>query len=80
MLLLASLLSCSSPPAPTASPAPDVLLILLDTFQTDTVSPERTPAIHKHASVSWWPQSTWAPSPWTVPSLSHLLTGQEPGF
>lgn len=78
MLLLASLLSCSSPPAPTASPAPDVLLILLDTFRADTVSPERTPAIHQHASQSWWPQSAWAPSPWTVPSLSALLTGQDP--
>ena len=78
MLLLFTLISCSSTPAPETRPAEDLLLIVLDTFRADQVTPNKAPNIHQHAVESWWPRSAWAPSPWTVPSLSALLTGKPP--
>jgi hypothetical protein len=56
----------------------DVLVVILDTFRADHMTPELTPRIWAHAQKSWWPQSAWSPSSWTVPSVAALFTGRPP--
>jgi hypothetical protein len=56
----------------------DVLVVILDTFRADHMTPELTPRIWSHAQQSWWPQSAWSPSSWTVPSVAALFTGRPP--
>jgi hypothetical protein len=56
----------------------DVLVVILDTFRADHMTQELTPRIWSHAQGSWWPQSAWSPSSWTVPSVSALFTGRPP--
>jgi hypothetical protein len=56
----------------------DVLVVILDTFRADHMTPELTPRIWAHAQESWWPQSAWSPSSWTVPSVAALFTGRPP--
>ena len=78
MLLLMQLLACQGETDTSAVEPTNTLVIVLDTFRHDQVHPDIAPNIHRHATESWWPQSAWAPSPWTIPSLSAFLTGQAP--
>jgi hypothetical protein len=58
--------------------APDGLLIIVDTLRADHVTAEGTPTLWAHAQAGWWPEQTWAPSPWTQPSVAALFTGRPP--
>ncbi len=64
--------------SPGTSAAPDGLLIIVDTLRADHVTAERTPRMWAHAQAGWWPEQTWAPSPWTQPSVAALFTGRPP--
>ncbi len=58
--------------------SPDGLLIVVDTLRVDHVTPEGAPEMWAHAQAAWWPEQTWAPSPWTQPSVAALFTGRPP--
>ena len=62
---------------------PDVVLIVLDTLRADHLSQagyplETSPGLDKLAERSVRFENAWAPSPWTVPSTTSILTGQHP--
>ncbi len=62
---------------------PDVVLIVLDTLRADHLSQagyplETSPGLDKLSERSVRFESAWAPSPWTVPSTTSILTGQHP--
>ncbi len=63
---------------PLAAGAPDGLLIIVDTLRADHVTQDLTPTLWAHAQAGWWPEQTWAPSPWTQPSVAALFTGRPP--
>jgi hypothetical protein len=63
---------------PRADGVPDGLLIIVDTLRADHMTAELTPAMWAHAQAGWWPEQTWAPSPWTQPSVAALFTGRPP--
>ena len=58
--------------------ATDGLLIIVDTLRADHVTAAGTPRMWAHAAAGWFPEQTWAPSPWTQPSVAALFTGRPP--
>ncbi len=76
--LLSLWLSCSRPPAP-----PDVVLVVVDTLRADTLGfsgYERptSPHLDALAEQSTWFSRAYAPSTWTLPSVTSILTGLYP--
>ena len=55
----------------------DGLMIIMDTLRADHVG-AYTPNITAHAESGWHGTNGWAPSPWTLPSVSALFTGRPP--
>ncbi|MFG0319807.1 MAG: sulfatase-like hydrolase/transferase, partial [Planctomycetota bacterium JB042] len=65
------------------SPAPDVLLISLDTVRADHLSihgapAENSPSLARFADSAAVFEQAIAPAPWTLPSHASLFTGQQP--
>ena len=82
LAVLATLaLACGEP---THSDPPDVLLVTIDTLRADRVGarraagPSLTPFIDGLAKRGLRFTRTYAPSPWTVPSMASLVTGSFP--
>lgn len=68
---------------PYAASGADVVLIVLDTLRADHLSQygydlDTSPGLAALAAVSTRFDSAWAPSPWTLPSTTSILTGLHP--
>jgi arylsulfatase A-like enzyme len=79
VLALAALLLACSP----AAPAPDVVLVTLDTTRPDRLGvygsrAGTSPVIDAFARESRVFERAWSTSPWTLPSHASLLTGKHP--
>ncbi len=66
-----------------SQPRPSVLLFVADTFRADAMgvhgnSDELTPCLDAFAAENVWFERAWAPSSWTLPSVSSLLLGVYP--
>ena len=78
-LLLITALSCGGEqPTP-----PGVVLIILDTTRADHLSAfgyerETTPNFKRLADEGERYTNAWSHSPWTLPSIASILTGQPP--
>jgi len=62
---------------------PDVLLVILDTVRADHLSSygyarPTTPHLDRLAAEGERYEDAWAQSPWTLPSIATILTGQPP--
>lgn len=85
-LLLLTLLGCSpsSPSTPSQQPQRgDVVVIVLDTLRADVLGQygyplPTSPGLDRLARTSTRFEEAYAPSPWTVPSTSTILTGLHP--
>jgi arylsulfatase A-like enzyme len=63
--------------------APNVLLLVVDTLRADRVGaygarPSRTPNLDRLAASGIVFRHTWAQAPWTLPSVTTILTGRYP--
>jgi len=63
--------------------APNVLLLVVDTLRSDRLgsygaSPTRTPNTDALAATGTVFRRTWAQAPWTLPSVTTILTGRYP--
>ena len=67
-------LACPGPPKPPRH----LLLISVDTLRADRVDAERMPRIHRLAQKSDRFERAWATAPFTLPSISTMLTGRDP--
>jgi arylsulfatase A-like enzyme len=67
-------LACPGPPEPPRH----LLLISVDTLRADRVDAERMPRIHRLAQKSDRFERAWATAPFTLPSISTMLTGRDP--
>jgi arylsulfatase A-like enzyme len=68
---------------PYREDGPDVVLIVLDTLRADRLSQygykqATSPGLDRLAATSTRFANAYAPSPWTVPSTTSVLTGQHP--
>lgn len=62
---------------------PDIVLIVLDTLRPDHLSQygyalDTSPGLASFAKVATQFNNAWAPSPWTLPSTTSILTGLHP--
>jgi arylsulfatase A-like enzyme len=77
--------SVSPPPAASASPHPNVLVILVDTLRADHLTPygyrrDTSPEIKRWiADRGAVFEEAYSQAPWTLPSVVSLLTGRYPG-
>lgn len=60
-------------------PRGPVVLITIDTLRADHVGPKLAPHLDRLASEATWAGRAISPSSWTVPSMSSLFTGFQPG-
>jgi arylsulfatase A-like enzyme/Flp pilus assembly protein TadD len=74
-LLLAG---CSHAPPPASVPAPNVLLITIDTLRADRVSPSLTPAFESVAARGARFTTARSAVPLTLPSHASIMTGELP--
>jgi len=79
LLLLAAALA---PPSCGRQPAPDVILVLVDTLRVDRTSlpgggPPTTPALADWGRGGTRYSQAIAPSSWTLPSIAALFSGQD---
>lgn len=78
--LLFALFGCAGPPA---TPEPGVLLVILDTVRADHLSAygyarETSPNLDRLAAEGERYERAYAQSPWTLPAIATILTGQPP--
>ena len=85
LLALLALAGCGPRAAPAAPPgAPNVLLITIDTLRADRLglygyARPTSPELDRFAQSAVVFEDAQASSPWTLPSLASLLTGEDPG-
>ncbi len=77
----AAVVGCGNSPAPTTAPAPDVILVTLDTTRADHLGvygyPRNiSPSIDHFAADSVTFQRAWASGAWTLPTHASMLTGK----
>lgn len=70
-------------PAPHRADGPDVVLIVLDTLRADHLSQygygdDTSPGLARLAAHATRFDEAYAPSPWTIPSTTSILTGLHP--
>jgi arylsulfatase A-like enzyme len=63
--------------------APNVVLLVVDTLRADRLgsygaSPTNTPNLDRLAATGTVFRNTWAQAPWTLPSVTTILTGRYP--
>jgi len=58
--------------------APNIVLVMVDTFRADHLSPRTAPFLTRFMKKSLVMEQTMAPSSWTVPSTASVLTGLYP--
>jgi arylsulfatase A-like enzyme len=80
LALLASVVACGGADEPAS---PDVLLLILDTARADHFGAygydrPTTPNFDRFAEEGRRFDSAWAQSPWTLPAVATILTGQPP--
>ena len=80
-LLLAVLLAGCG--APGSDPLPGVVVVVVDTaradhFGIDGYRRDTTPNLDRLAGEGAWYENAWAQSPWTLPAIATILTGQPP--
>ncbi|MFT7464064.1 MAG: arylsulfatase A-like enzyme [Pseudohongiellaceae bacterium] len=83
LVMAMALASSSCAPESTTAPRQLVLLISVDTLRADHVGAfggpaDLTPRIDRLASESTIFSNTWSPAPFTLPSVSTLLSGRYP--
>jgi arylsulfatase A-like enzyme len=85
--LAAALAACGreeAAPTKTSSKAPNVLLFIVDTLRADALGPYgngvvETPSIDRFARQGTLFEWAFAPTSWTRPSITTILTGLQPG-
>ncbi len=76
-------IGCQAPAVPSPTPSGGILLVVLDTVRADHLGVDgyrhpTTPHLDRLAREGVYWRNAWSHSPWTLPSIASILTGQPP--